>query len=181
MYNLMIVDDDQLVRKRILSAIQFEKLGLQLCAEAEDGIQALDLFEQYHPQIVIMDINIPFLNGIDVSKKILEENEDVNIVIVTGYGTVSFAKEAIRSGMVDFLLKPIDFTELEAALSRIVRSIREKTQQAAQPVFPVADPGGRRPAAGERLPAVSDGFRDHRDDPVDLRGDRMSGLRRARR
>lgn len=132
MYNLMIVDDDQLVRKRILSAIQFEKLGLQLCAEAEDGIQALDLFEQYHPQIVIMDINIPFLNGIDVSKKILEENENVNIVIVTGYGSVSFAKEAIRSGMVDFLLKPIDFTELEAALSRIVRSIREKTQQALE-------------------------------------------------
>lgn len=129
MYNLMIVDDDQLVRKRILSAVPFEKLGLQLCAEAEDGIQALELFVQYHPQIVIMDINIPFLNGIDVSKKILEENEDVNIIIVTGYGTVDFAKEAVRSGMVDFLLKPIDFAELEAALSRIVQNIQEKTRQ----------------------------------------------------
>lgn len=129
MYNLMIVDDDRLVRKRIQSAIPFDKLGLQLCAEAENGIQALELFEQYHPQIVIMDINIPFINGIDVSKRILESNDDVNIVIVTGYGTVDFAKEAIRGGMVDFLLKPVDFAELNQTLRRIVLDIQNHTAQ----------------------------------------------------
>jgi len=132
MYNLMVVDDDFLVRKRIVSAIPFDQLGLKLCAEAETGIDALDMYEHYHPQIIIMDINIPLINGIDVSKKILQNNEEVYIVIITGYGTVDFAKEAIRSGMIDFLLKPINAEELKMVLERIVGRIRDKAQKALE-------------------------------------------------
>lgn len=129
MYSLMVVDDDQLVRRRILSAISFEELGIELCGEAENGIRALELFGQCHPQIVVMDIHIPFINGIEVAKKILAEDEDVHIIIVTGHGTVDFAKEAIRNGMVDFLLKPIDFQELRQTLQRIALRIAEHTKQ----------------------------------------------------
>ena len=114
MYKLMIVDDDELLRERIAKAIPMEALGLELCGEAENGIQALELFERSRPQIVIMDINIPLLNGIDTAKRILQEDDDVNIIIITGYGTVDFAQEAIRNGMVDFMLKPVDEQELEA-------------------------------------------------------------------
>lgn len=128
MYQFMIVDDDTLVRQRILSAIPTEAMQLSLCAEADNGIQALELFEQHHPQIVIMDINIPLMNGLDVAKQILAENADVSIIIVTGYGTVDFAKEAIRSGMIDFLLKPINGKELEAALQRIVQKIETQSR-----------------------------------------------------
>lgn len=84
MYKVMIVDDDKLVRERIRSAVPLEKLGLKFCGEAEDGVQALDVFERHRPQIVIMDINIPLINGIEVAKQILAEDSDVNIVIVTG-------------------------------------------------------------------------------------------------
>lgn len=132
MYNFMIVDDDKLVRERILSAVPLEKLGLKLCGEAEDGVQALEVFDRCRPQIAIMDINIPLLNGLDVAKQILSEDPDVNVVIVTGFGTVDFAREAIRGGMVDFLLKPIDFKELEQILSKIVRKLQLQSQQALE-------------------------------------------------
>ena len=132
MYKFIIVDDDKLVRERIRSAIPMEKLGLQFCGEAEDGVQALDLFDRHRPQIVIMDINIPLINGIDVAKQILSEDSDVNVIIVTGFGTVDFAREAIRGGMIDFMLKPIDFRELENVLTRIVGKLREKSEQALE-------------------------------------------------
>ena len=132
MYKVMIVDDDKLVRERISSAVPLEKLGLRFYGEAEYGVQALDVFERHRPQIVIMDINIPLINGIDVAKQILAEDSDVNIVIVTGFGTVDFAREAIRGGMVDFMLKPIDIRELENVLTRIVGKLREKSEQALE-------------------------------------------------
>ena len=132
MYHLMIVDDEKLVRKRILSAIPFEELGLTLCAEAENGIQALEKFEQHHPQIVIMDINIPFINGIDVAKQMIASVPSVNVLIVTGCATLDAAREALRSGMVDFLLKPVNFQELAASLKKIVSNIQTQTRQALE-------------------------------------------------
>lgn len=132
MYKFMIVDDDKLVRKRILSAIPLEKLGLTLCGEAEDGVQALELFDRCRPQIAIMDINIPFLNGLEVAKQIRDEDPEINIIIVTGYGTVDTARAAIRGGMVDFLLKPINFKELEQILSKIVDKLILQSKQALE-------------------------------------------------
>lgn len=130
MYKFMIADDDQLVRERILSAIPTEKLGLKLCAEAEDGMEALELYERHRPQIVIMDINMPLINGIDAAKQILEKDSDVRIIIVTGFGTVDFAQKAFREGIVDFLLKPIDFAELEHVLQRSITSLQMNAQVA---------------------------------------------------
>lgn len=129
MLKIMIVDDDILVRERLRSAIPFEQLGLKLCGEAENGIQALEVFEQHHPQIVIMDINIPLINGLDVAKKILAEEVETNIIIITAYGTLDFARTAIRGGMVDFMLKPVDFWELETILKRIINKVQTQSQK----------------------------------------------------
>lgn len=126
MYNVMVVDDDYLVRQRVISSIESMNLELRICAEAETGTMALELFEQYHPQIVIMDINIPQINGIDVAKTMIRNNEDISIVIITGFGTIDFAKEAIRNGMVDFLLKPINQDELAETLQHIKTNLEKK-------------------------------------------------------
>ena len=128
----MVVDDDQLVRERICASIPLESLNLQLCGVAEDGVQALELFEQERPQIAIMDINIPLINGIDVAKQMLQEDPDLNVIIVTGYGTVDFAKEAIREGMIDFLLKPINGAELKLVLTKTVKKLQERSQRAME-------------------------------------------------
>jgi len=132
MYNVMVVDDDCLVRQRIISSIDFDGMGLTVCAEADTGTMAMELFEQYHPQIVIMDINIPQINVIDVAKMMIRNNEDISIIIITGYGSVDFAKEAIKNGMVDFLLKPINMDELTVTLERIRGRLDKRVQLAIE-------------------------------------------------
>lgn len=124
MYNFMIVDDDKLVRERILSLIPQKKFGLELCGEAENGVQALELFQSAHPQIVLLDINIPLLDGIEAAKAMLQEDPDVNVIIITGHGSLSTAQIAIRSGIVDFLLKPVDPEELSNVLNKIIRKLQ---------------------------------------------------------
>ena len=126
MYSLMIVDDDDLIRERLKATIPFKKLGLRLCCEASDGETAFELYEQHKPQIVISDINIPLVNGLDFARRVLEENRETGIIIITGYGTLDFAQKAIKSGMSDFILKPIDNKEIEGSLSRIIGQLDEK-------------------------------------------------------
>ena len=130
MYNFMIVDDDKLVRERILSLIPQKKLGLKLCGEAENGVQALELFQSTHPQIVLVDLNIPLLDGLDVAKAMLQEDPDLNVVIITGHGSLSTAQIAMRSGVIDFLLKPVNPDELYSVLNKVVRKL-QAAQEAA--------------------------------------------------
>lgn len=129
MYNFIIVDDDQLVRERILSLIPMQKMSLHLVGQAENGIQAMELFELHRPQIVIMDIQIPIINGIEAAQKMLELDPDVKIIIVTGYGTLEFAQTALRSGIIDFLLKPVNPEELEKVLGKIIDKIQTQARQ----------------------------------------------------
>ena len=132
MYNFLIVDDDKLVRERILSLIPQQKLGLELCGEAENGIQALEIFHTAHPQIVLLDLNIPLLDGIDLAKAMLQEDPDVNVVIITGHGSLRTAQMAIRSGVIDFLLKPINPDELSAVLNKIIRKLQVAKEAALE-------------------------------------------------
>lgn len=124
MYSFIIVDDDKLVRERILSLIPQAQLELELGGEAENGVQALELFQNVHPQIVLMDLNIPLLDGLEVANLMLQEDPDVNVIIITGHGSLTTAQAAIRSGVVDFLLKPVDQSELCDILRKVVQKLQ---------------------------------------------------------
>lgn len=126
MYKLLVVDDDMLVRNRVISLLPLKELDLELCGEAEDAMQALELFSSCQPQIVIMDIQIPFMDGLEVSKKMLAENPDVKIIIITGYGSVEYAQNALRNQVQDFLLKPIDSDELNNVLLKTIATIEKE-------------------------------------------------------
>lgn len=132
MYNFMIVDDDKLVRERILSLIPCDKLGLKLCGEAENGVQALEVHQNTHPQIAIIDINIPLIDGIDVAKAMLEEDPDIKVIIITGYGTLSTAQMAIRSGVVDYLFKPVNKNELQNVLCKVIHQLQAQSKIALE-------------------------------------------------
>lgn len=129
MYNFIIVDDDQLVRERLLSLIPVQQMELCLVGQAENGIQTLDLFELHRPQIVIMDIQIPIINGIEAAQKMLEAEPDTKIIIITGYGTLEFAQTALRSGVIDFLLKPVNPEELKEVLGKTIDKIQAQARQ----------------------------------------------------
>jgi len=120
MYKLMIVDDDKPVRDRLKMAIPFSELQLELCCEAADGEEALELYNRHRPQIVITDINIPLVSGLELARQIMESSGEIGVIIITAFGSLDFARDAIKSGISDFLLKPVNDDEMKQSLERII-------------------------------------------------------------
>lgn len=107
-----IVDDEFLQRNMVKKAIAWDEIGIEIMGEAEDGEEALMKILEGRPDIVIMDINIPYMNGIEVSRKVKENLPDIQIIILTAYGEFEYAKQALQLGVVSFVLKPVNPEEL---------------------------------------------------------------------
>ncbi|MFR3529735.1 MAG: response regulator [Lachnospiraceae bacterium] len=129
MKKVLIVDDEYLQRELVKESVDWDRMDLCLVGEAEDGRQAVELTEKLKPDIIVMDINIPFMNGLEVAKKVKETRPDIQIIILTAYGEFEYAREAIRFGAVSFLLKPLDETEFERELINACIKIDESRKR----------------------------------------------------
>lgn len=98
MYTVYLADDEQLIREGLAQTIPWDSLGLQLIGTAEDGRQALKEIREKKPDIVLTDIRMPYLDGLDLIGKIREVHPDCRVVIITGHGEFSYAKTAIQLG-----------------------------------------------------------------------------------
>ncbi|NLL61890.1 MAG: sigma-54-dependent Fis family transcriptional regulator [Candidatus Atribacteria bacterium] len=118
MNRIMIVDDEKSIRvmlKRVLSDKQFE------IDEAADGREALEKIKQGKYSAILLDLRMPEVNGIEVIEKLKEQDIDTPIVMMSAYGTVPEAVEAMKLGALDYLVKPFDLDELKLILERIIR------------------------------------------------------------
>lgn len=113
---VFIVDDEFLQRQLVKKTVNWEKLGLEIAGEAEDGEEALDKILEEKPDILIMDINIPYINGIQVSEKVKQVLPDTQVIILTAYGEFEYAKQALSLGAASFVLKPVNPEELTEEL-----------------------------------------------------------------
>lgn len=129
MYTVYLADDEQLIREGLAQTIPWDSLGLQLIGTAEDGRQALKEIREKKPDIVLTDIRMPYLDGLDLIGKIREVHPDCRVVIITGHGEFSYAKTAIQLGVSDFVLKPIDITALCRTLSRLKKDLDSSCHQ----------------------------------------------------
>lgn len=128
MYKLLIADDEPLVRKGIVSLVPFDKLGIGEVLEASDGQEALAIFSKHRPQIILADINMPRMNGLDMARAMKEEDPDVQIAIITGYDYFDYAVTAIKAGVDDFILKPVSQADISALLKKLVERLKEKAR-----------------------------------------------------
>ena len=131
MYQILIADDDRHIRERLRNRIDWDGLDLYLCGEAADGNETLALFEQYLPSIVIIDINMPNQNGLEVAQEILNYDPETIIICITGFNDFDYAQSALKLGVFDFLTKPLDMDDMKAVLRKSIArldSIREARQ-----------------------------------------------------
>ena len=108
MHKIMIVDDDRIIRKGLIQTIPWEEHDFQLVGEAGDGEHALEIIKKEHPQIVVSDIRMPFMNGLELARQTKQAFPDIKFIFLTGYEDFSYAKQAIDLQAVDYLLKPVD-------------------------------------------------------------------------
>lgn len=120
-FGVLVADDEEVIRRGIIGFLK-EYPDFEVVAEAEDGERALELAVEKQPDLCLVDINMPFLNGLQFIEKLKETNPRVVIVIITGYDRFEYAREALRLGTYEYLLKPV----MEDAFEKMMRSVRQK-------------------------------------------------------
>lgn len=124
---VFLVEDEMVIRRGIKNSIDWEKEGYIFCGEASDGELAYPMIIKEKPDILITDIRMPFMDGLELCKLVKKELPNIKILILSGYDEFDYAKEAIRLGVTEYLLKPISSGKLLEALNGVSESIhREK-------------------------------------------------------
>lgn len=119
MIKAVIADDEIKICKLIQALGDWDRLGISVAGTASNGIEALDLVNQEHPDILITDIRMPGCDGIQLIEKVSSSSPETHIVIVSGYAEFSYAQAAVRHGVEDYLLKPINKEQLNECLTKI--------------------------------------------------------------
>ena len=123
MLKVIIADDEKWVRATIRTLIPFEKLDMKLVGEASNGIEALELCKLHDPDIVLTDIMMPGLTGLDLIDELKKSHPRVKVAIISGYSDFEYAKAAMKFGISDYLLKPLEENELLQVLERFGNEI----------------------------------------------------------
>lgn len=127
MLKVLIVDDEPWVLEGLRTMIDWEKFGYEVCGEAQNGTDAMRLIQENKPELVLTDINMPVINGLELITKLNEVMEKPpKFVILSGYDDFKYARTALRQRVNEYLLKPIDDEEIEALLSRITPIIQNE-------------------------------------------------------
>lgn len=126
MYRVIIADDEPKVSQLIKALIDWTLLGLDLVAIANDGIEALNYIEQYQPDIVITDIRMPGYDGLELIRKANLINPKIDFVIISGYQHFDYAHNAIKYGVKDYLLKPLNKDEINQTLLKMIERYQER-------------------------------------------------------
>jgi two-component system response regulator YesN len=123
MYKLLIVDDEPLVRRGIKSLVDFQALKIQRVEEASNGEEALEMFKNFLPDLVLADINMPKLDGLSFADHAKKIKPSVKIALITGYDYFDYALQAIKIGVDDYILKPVSKQDIQEVLHKLIERI----------------------------------------------------------
>lgn len=131
MYKVFLADDEVVIREGIRTSFPWDTSGFALAGEAPDGEIALSLMQEIKPDILITDIRMPFMDGLELSRRALVSLPWLKIIVLSGFDEFTYAREALVLGVKEYLLKPVSAQELEQALRRIAGQIDEERRQYA--------------------------------------------------
>ncbi|WP_172193627.1 response regulator [Saccharibacillus qingshengii] len=165
MYKVIVADDEPLMLEGWKTMIDWEGHGYELCGTASDGEEALELFGVHHPDLVVTDIRMPVLNGLELIQTLKSRPDSyVRSVIVSGYTEFGYAQQALRSGADRYVLKPIVTEEIHAMLGELLMLLDQgRTQRKAAAALRDASEEallvrllrGESPAEGASLPGAA--------------------------
>ncbi|HCT92277.1 MAG TPA: DNA-binding response regulator [Lachnospiraceae bacterium] len=124
-YTVLVVDDEEEIREGIIRKIDWEQHGFKIIGSAGNGNDALEIAESLQPDVVMTDIMMPFMDGLELGERIVRMNPDVKLLVFSGADEFDYAKRALRIRAVEYILKPIGAEELIATLVKIKRDLDE--------------------------------------------------------
>ncbi|RAI88560.1 two-component system response regulator YesN [Paenibacillus pabuli] len=130
MINVLIVDDEPFIRQGLQLLMDWESCGYQICGQASNGLQALECIRAVHPDLVIADIKMPEMDGMELARTLYEQyGGEIKLILLSGFYEFEYAKQAIKYQVNDYILKPIVKTELVQVLEEFRISFDARTEE----------------------------------------------------
>ncbi|MDR0817387.1 MAG: response regulator [Clostridiales Family XIII bacterium] len=131
-YKILLVDDEEEVRHAIATKLDWAALGFELAGEASNGVEAIEMIETLAPDVIMTDIQMPFMDGLTLCKHARDMIPDVRLAVFSGFDEFDYAREAIRAGVVEYIMKPINAEELAKILSEIAESLDKEAAERSE-------------------------------------------------
>lgn len=128
MYKILIADDEFEIRNGLSSYFPWEEIGFEVVGIVENGGEALTFINEHHVDVLLTDIRMPELTGIEVAKQLDEQKSPVQVVFLSGYKDFDYAQQAIQYGVKNYITKPTKYSELVAVFNKIKTQLDEKNQ-----------------------------------------------------
>ncbi|QAA30265.1 response regulator [Clostridium manihotivorum] len=125
MWKLLVADDEPKIRRGIVGLFDWSSLNIQVIGQAEDGEVALKIIEEERPDIILLDICMPFLSGLDLVEKIRSRLSTSIIIIISGYDEFAYAQKALKLKVFDYILKPIDSDMLGNVIDKAIKELNK--------------------------------------------------------
>lgn len=141
MYRVMIIDDEMSARRLLQESIDWKSLNMELAGEAASGIEAINIIDEVRPDIVFVDISMPFMDGIEFTKLATKRYRNLVIIILTAFDDFKYAQQCVSLPVVEYMLKPIVRQEVTEVLTRIRQNLDKQklySQETEQEVEPSA-------------------------------------------
>ncbi|HCW73497.1 MAG TPA: DNA-binding response regulator [Clostridiaceae bacterium] len=122
MYKIVIAEDEDIIRKGLVYSINWAELGCSVVADVKNGVEGVEAIRKYSPEIVIADINMPVMAGLEMFEKTHDTN-DYSAIILSGYSSFEYAQKAIELGVLGYLSKPLDIDELREVILKAKKDI----------------------------------------------------------
>ncbi len=127
MIQAIVIDDEELFLRYFKTFIDWEKYGICIVATAKNGRDALELCANIQVDVCFVDINMPILNGIEFAKEVRRLKKHIEIILITGHNEFEYAQQAIKVGVLDYILKPVEEEEFMDVLSVLIEKFNEQT------------------------------------------------------
>ena len=132
MYKLLIVDDEKIIRETISNIIDWTAHDIQVVGVCKDGLEAVDCIMDESPDIVLTDIRMPGLSGLDLIEKIKDTNPNTQFIILSGYGEFELAQRAMKYGVKHYLLKPTNENDILDTVQKVIADLPPATSTSSQ-------------------------------------------------
>ena len=139
MYKAIIVDDEYYIREGLMKIIDWESMGVEVVATAETGVEGLELYKKLRPEIVLADVSMKLMTGLEMIKKIKEIAPSVQFIIISGYKKFEYAKSAMENGVYFYLLKPVKTGLLMDAVEKTTKNLDEIKRKELTVIFDADD------------------------------------------
>ena len=137
MLKILIVDDESTVRRGIMLGVDWAKMDCVVVGEAANGLEGLEAVERYHPNLIITDVRMPRMDGIEMLAELRRRGSMARVILLTAYSDFEYARSALQLDADDYLLKPFRDQELTAAIDRVRKKLQQITNLTAENTMPL--------------------------------------------